>query len=133
MLSRRARRPIALLAASLLVVALVATAAASPRGSERASRAPSRATKTVRALVSRWSPGNVRISPGDRIRWKGVSGTHTVTAYGRSWRFNRSLAQGATVGRTFPRAGVFRFRCLIHSALTDGRCSGMCGKVVVTT
>lgn len=133
MSSHHPRRPVAVIAAMLLVGALVSPAAALPHVFGGASPDAGRATKIVRAIVAHWSPGTVRISPGDRIRWKGVSGTHTVTAYGRGWRFDRSLAQGATVGRTFRRAGVFRFRCVIHSALTDGRCSGMCGKVVVRT
>jgi len=121
-------RPLIAFAAATLVIGALASEA---RGAVPDRHVPTRATKIVRGIGSSWSPATVRISPGDRIRWKGVSGTHTVTAYGTGWRFDRSLAQGAIVGRTFRRAGVFKFRCVIHSFLADGRCSGMCGKVVV--
>ena len=119
-------RPVLVLAALLIAASVVATDAVA-----RDREGPARATKVVRAVVSHWSPTTVRISRGDTIRWRAVSGSHTVTAYGRGWRFNKSLSTGDVAARAFRRAGTFRFRCTIHSTLTDGRCSGMCGKVVV--
>ena len=99
--------------------------------SPRVASTPTRVTKTVRAIVSHWSPITVRISTGDIIRWRGVSGTHTVSAYGGNWTFNKDLSAGDVEHRTFRRAGTFKFRCMFHSTLTNGHCSGMCGKVVV--
>ncbi len=125
---RSIRSTLALAAASLLVVALVAVAGAAPRS----HLTPARATKTVKGIGTSWSPTTVRISAGDTIKWKAVSGTHTVTSYRTNWHFNLSLAQGATVSHRFSHAGTFRFRCMIHSTLTNGVCSGMCGKVVVS-
>ena len=87
----------------------------------------------MRAIVSHWSPATVRISTGDVIKWRGVSGTHTVSAYGGNWSFNKDLSTGDVEDRTFRRAGTFTFRCMFHSTLTNGHCSGMCGKVVVTS
>jgi plastocyanin len=117
----------ALLLCAFLVVTTVAATGAVANG----RHAPNRATKTVRAIVTHWSPTTVRISRGDIIKWRAVSGSHTVTAYGGNWAFNKDLSTGDVEDRTFRRAGTFRFRCTIHSTLANGQCSGMCGKVVV--
>jgi predicted lipoprotein with Yx(FWY)xxD motif len=74
----------------------------------------------------------VRIASGSTVRWKAVSGSHTVTAYGGHWAFNRSLPDGSSVQRRFTTPGTFRFRCTIHSQLANGKCQGMCGKVVAS-
>ena len=126
MTTRRNRSSLVLVA--FIVLAMVAATGAAAQG----RRAPKRATKTVKGIVTHWSPTTVRISTGDTIKWKAVSGTHTVTAYGGNWTFNHGLATGQVEDRTFRRAGTFRFRCTIHSTLTNGHCSGMCGKVVVS-
>lgn len=115
----------------VLAVFLAMTAVTATGAVAKGRHSPARATKTVRAIVSHWSPTTVRISRADTIKWRGVSGSHTVTAYGGNWAFNRQLSTGSVQARTFRRAGIFRFRCTIHSSLTDGRCSGMCGKVIV--
>jgi plastocyanin len=125
MSTHRSRTPL-ILAACLTMAVLAATGA-----SADGRRVPSRVTKTVRAIVSHWSPTSVRIAPGDVIKWRAISGMHTVSAYGGNWAFNRQLSTGAVEDRTFRRAGTFRFRCQFHSTLAGGRCTGMCGKVVV--
>jgi plastocyanin len=120
---------LALTAASLLVIALVATAIAAPQ----ARHTPARVTKTVRAISQHWSPATVRISAGDTIQWRAISNApHTVTAYGGNWTFNAHLGQGGVRARRFAQAGTFLFRCRFHSTLSNGHCSGMCGKVVVS-
>lgn len=124
-MSRRRICTSLVLALFLVVVAVTTTEAVEGR------HAPTRVTKTVRASGTRWSPTTVRISRGDTIKWRGVSGSHTVSAYGGNWTFNKQLSTGDVEDRTFRRAGTFRFRCMFHSTLTNGRCSGMCGKVVV--
>ncbi len=125
---RRVRRSSLVLTAFLIVTVIAATAAVA-----QGRATPARATKTVRAVGSHWSPTTVRISTGDVIKWRGVSGTHTVSAYGANWSFNKDLSTGDVEDRTFRRAGKFKFRCTFHSTLTNGDCSGMCGKVVVTS
>ena len=115
----------------ILCAFLVVTAVAATGAAASGRQAPTRATKTVRAIVTHWSPTTVRISTGDVIKWKAVSGSHTVSAYGGNWAFNKDLSTGDVEDRTFRRAGTFRFRCMIHSTLVNGQCSGMCGKVVV--
>ena len=128
MSTRRVRRTSLVLTAFLIVSVVAGTSAvAEGRGT------PARVTKTVRAIVSHWSPTTVRISTGDVIKWRGVSGTHTVTAYGANWSFNKDLSTGDVEDRRFRRAGTFKFRCTFHSTLANGHCSGMCGKVVVTS
>ena len=117
----RIRTAIALVTLSLV---LMASAIA-------AEGAGSRATKVVRGVGTSWSPRIVRIDRGSTIRWKAVSNSHTVTAYGGHWAFNRSLPNGSFVQHRFTTKGVFRFRCTIHSQLVNGKCQGMCGKVIV--
>ena len=116
----------------VLVAFLILTVVAATAAVAKGRQTPTRATKTVKAIVTHWSPTTVRISTGDTIKWKAVSGTHTVTAYGKNWTFNHGLATGQVEDRRFSHAGTFKFRCTIHSTLTNGVCSGMCGKVVVT-
>lgn len=127
MSTRPVRSAAASAAAAILIVALATTAIAEAPP----SRAHARATKTVRAVGTAWSPTIARISTADAIRWRAVSNSHTVTAYGGNWRFDHNLPMGTVVRHTFRRAGTFRFRCRIHSTLVNGRCAGMCGKVVV--
>lgn len=117
----------------VLVTFLILTVVAATGAVAKGRQTPTRATKTVKGIVSHWSPTTVRISTGDTIKWKAVSGTHTVTAYGSNWHFNHELAMGQVEDRRFTQAGTFKFRCTIHSTLTNGVCSGMCGKVVVTS
>ena len=87
--------------------------------------------KGVRTTAGfRWKPHAVSVAVGTKVVWKAVTGTHTVTAYKGRWSKSTTIAQGATTSFTFRSAGVYKFRCLFHSSLTDGVCSGMCGKVV---
>jgi len=127
MLRRRLPSVVALTAITVLLSAMLVSAA----NARPAGRAPTRAVPVVKGIVSHWSPTTVRITAGGRVKWKAVSGTHTVTAYGH-WTFNHSLAQGTSVTHRFTGTGTFKFRCTIHSSLVNGVCSGMCGKVVVS-
>jgi len=78
-----------------------------------------------------YKPRRTEISPGTRVVWKAVVGTHTVTSYSHNWSKDVTLAQGDTTGFRFNSTGVFKFRCRFHSTLSSGVCSGMCGKIVV--
>jgi plastocyanin len=79
----------------------------------------------------RWKPKITTVATGTKVVWKAVSGTHTVTAYKGSWSKNVTISQGQTTSFTFKNAGTYKFRCTFHSTLSNGVCSGMCGKVVV--
>jgi plastocyanin len=118
--------------ASLALVAFLVVGVVETPGAVAARRdTPARATRTVKGIDTHWSPTTVVISTGDTIKWKAVVGTHSVTAYGGNWRFNHDMLAGQSVHRIFRQTGTFRFRCAFHSTLTNGQCSGMCGKVVV--
>jgi plastocyanin len=78
-----------------------------------------------------WRPRKVDIAVGQTVKWKAVEGSHTVTAYGGNWSKDVTLSQGETTRKTFNNAGTYKFRCQFHSTLSNGVCSGMCGKVVV--
>lgn len=79
----------------------------------------------------RWRPKTVSVATGTKVVWKAVEGSHTVTSYKGPWSKNTTIAPGATTSFTFRQAGTYRYRCLFHSTLASGACSGMCGKVVV--
>jgi len=79
-----------------------------------------------------WHPKTVNITHGTKVTWKAVAGTHTVTAYRGAWNKNTTINQGQSTSFTFNSAGTYKFRCLFHSTLVNGVCSGMCGKVVVS-
>jgi plastocyanin len=87
---------------------------------------------TIRGSGTSWNPARATINAGETVRWKAVGSTHTVTAYGGNWSKNTRISAGETTRRTFNSTGTYRFRCTIHSTLSSGNCSGMCGRVVVT-
>ena len=79
-----------------------------------------------------WSPKTTNIAHGTKVTWKAITGNHTVTAYRGSWSKNTRINQGQSTSFTFNSSGVYKFRCRFHSTLSNGVCSGMCGKVVVS-
>jgi plastocyanin len=89
------------------------------------------AAVTIKGSGSQWSPARVDIDRGDRVRWRAVSGTHTVRAYGGNWTFSERIAAGESVSRRFRRTGTYRFFCSIHGNVSGGTCTGMCGRVRV--
>jgi plastocyanin len=93
--------------------------------------APAQAAPVIRGAGVSWSPATLRVDAGTVVRWKGVSGTHHVRAYGGNWSFDRSLPSGTRVKRRFNTAGTFRYYCTIHASVSGGQCSGMCGRVIV--
>ena len=79
-------------------------------------------------------PAGVSVARGTKVVWKDVCGQHTVTSYSKNWSKNVTLTTvGQTTSFTFKTRGVFKFRCKFHSTLSNGVCSGMCGKVTVGT
>jgi plastocyanin len=79
-----------------------------------------------------WRPKARSIAEGDTIRWKAVEGNHNVQSRGANWSFFRSLPEGTSVMRTFNQSGTFRYYCTIHGNVSNGNCSGMCGRIVVS-
>jgi plastocyanin len=114
----------------LLVLTLAAT------GLVVASGTSTGETSRVKAVGSpgsfRWKPATKEISKGDKVVWKNsTSADHTVTAYGGGWSKDARFGPGESVRAKFGRTGTYRYRCKLHSTLSDGNCSGMCGKVKV--
>lgn len=94
--------------------------------------APAQAATTVKARCNFLSRNPVTVSRGARIMWKSVCSTHTVTSYSSNWSKDTILSLGETTSRTFKSRGVFKFRCWFHSTLSNGTCTGMCGRIKVT-
>jgi plastocyanin len=82
----------------------------------------------------KWKPASTSVVHGTKVTWKAVTGSHTVTSIGKNWSKNAPLNSGGTTSFTFKTAGTYRFRCTIHSSYnaTTKKCTGMCGKVVVS-
>ena len=78
-----------------------------------------------------WAPKTSRIAPGTRVKWVAVTNDHRLVAYGGGWAFHSPLPQGSSASRRFGHAGTYLFRCQIHSSIANGRCQGMCGRIVV--
>ena len=78
-----------------------------------------------------WSPTTRTIAPGTIVRWRAVNGSHTLRSWGTNWSFSRSLPSGTSVARTFNRRGTFRYFCTIHGNVSNGVCTGMCGRIIV--
>jgi len=78
-----------------------------------------------------WKPKATTVSRGTKVTWKAITSSHTVTAYKGAWSKNTTINQGQSTSFIFNKAGTYKFRCRLHSHLTNGVCSGMCGKVVV--
>ncbi len=79
-----------------------------------------------------WSPTFKKVAKGTKIVWKNpTSFTHTVKSYRGHWLTKRILPPGAKTHKVLRKRGVYFFRCTIHSTLTNGVCSGMCGKIRV--
>jgi plastocyanin len=96
---------------------------------------PAQAATVIKGVSTtsgfRWKPHAVSVAKGTKVVWRAVDGTHTVTAWKGNWSKNTTIAQGTSTSFTFKRTGVYRFRCTFHSTLSNGVCSGMCGRVTV--
>ena len=111
----------------LLAAAVLSTLVLTPGASEGARA-------RVKATSNRtWDPDFRHILKGDKIIWKNPTGIdHTVTAYRQNWDKNTRLDPDERTSKRFRKTGTFKYRCRIHSTLSDGECSGMCGEIHVT-
>jgi len=109
-----------LVAALALSLALAGTAAA---------------RQIIRAVDgNHFQPKSPSVSTGERVIWKNADNIdHTVTSWGGGWSKDVRLNPDERTTFTFNQSGTYKFRCKIigHSNVSNGRCSGMCGKVVV--
>ena|SRR6266446_6341873 len=114
----------------ILVVLAAATALIMPTTAQAATVI--KAATASNSFGYKWSPNKVNVSKGAKVVWRNPTNTnHTVTAYGKGWSKNVTIGPGSSTSFTFKNTGTFKFHCTIHSTLSNGVCSGMCGKVVV--
>jgi plastocyanin len=111
---------------AVVAVAAIAGLVLAPATSAQAAAVRVKATGT-----RTFSPARVRIAPGTKVVWKAVGLTHTVTAYKGHWSKDATIPAGQTTSFKFKSSGRYKYRCTIHSTLSDGVCTGMCGKIIV--
>jgi plastocyanin len=69
------------------------------------------------------------------VKWTNDGGvSHKVTFYKKPKGAkikSFSLSPGDSKKRKATKVGVYKYRCTVpgHSTLSDGKCTGMCGKV----
>jgi plastocyanin len=87
----------------------------------------------IRATTSRtWNPKHRYVTKGDTIKWRNPTGRrHNIRAYGGNWSYSTQLPAGTSRSRRFGSTGTYRYRCSLHSTLSNGACSGMCGIIHV--
>jgi plastocyanin len=87
-------------------------------------RRKARPSKTVIVRSYEFLPKVVTVDRGDRLIWKGESGSHTVTFSGRSpfgWeQFDEWVSTGDRLLRTARRRGTFRYYCRPHRGSMRG-------------
>jgi plastocyanin len=66
-----------------------------------------------------------------RVVWRMVDGTHSVPSIGTNWSKSSGNIEGGRTAHMCKQQGTFRYRCTLHSSLSSGKCSGMCGRIVV--
>ena len=110
--------------ASLVLAVLLAV------GSAGAVSAGSVTVKATNGNVFR--PEVTRVPKRTKVVWKNTSErTHNVTATSGNWAKAATIPPDSATGFTFRQVGRYRYRCTIHSTLQNGKCTGMCGRVVV--
>jgi plastocyanin len=83
----------------------------------------------------KYSPKTAHVNKGRNVKWTNEGSiTHTVTFYKRpkgAKMSSFSLSPGAFKKRKVTKAGVYKYRCMVatHSSVSDGKCTGMCGKI----
>jgi plastocyanin len=70
-----------------------------------------------------FKPKRAKVDAGEKVRWKGTQGSHTVTF--EEGRFDKEIEDGDRVSRKFKKSGTYNYFCSIHKR------RGMKGKVVV--
>ena len=83
----------------------------------------------------KFSPKTAHVVKGRAVKWTNEgSASHKVNFYKKpkgAKVTSFSLAPGASKKRKVTKVGVYKYRCTVptHSTLSNGKCTGMCGKV----
>lgn len=104
----------------LAVAALAIGVAVAPAGA--GTRAATVGAK-VKVVNFAFIPKTAKIEPGERVKWKGKEGSHTVTF--RNGSFDKMISAGDTLSKRFKKPGTYKYFCRFHEA------QGHKGKVVV--
>lgn len=81
--------------------------------------APAGSVTTIQLTGSSFSPSDVTVTSGTRVRWVNNSGVqHTVTPTGHSQWDDTSLGNGASLEQVLTQAGTYNYRCTLHAGMT---------------
>ena len=84
-------------------------------------------SEAVKVKNFEFTPAKIRIAQGDKVKWKNVEGTHTVTMDKREMEIDAILSGDSDfTSDRFEKEGVYKYVCTLH-ILTDN----MKGKVIV--
>ncbi len=86
------------------------------------------------SITWQWTPAEVTIPVGGRVRWTNDSGApHNVTAYSPNWDVRQPIQEGSPVIMRFTEPGTYDYYCdvISHGFVAGDVCIGMCGSVVV--
>lgn len=95
--------------------------------------APARAPRIKATAERTWTPDFLHLTPGSAAVFKNpTEEPHDIKRYKGPWpRGKVFMFPGDTWKKRFKRTGVYKYRCVLHSEMIDGRCEGMCGVVHV--
>jgi plastocyanin len=95
--------------------------------------APARAPRIQATTERTWSPDFLHLTPGDAAVFKNpTEEPHDIKRYKGPWKRGKVfLYPGDTWKKRFKKKGAYKYRCVLHSQMVDGRCEGMCGVVHV--
>lgn len=84
-------------------------------------------SESVKVRDFEFLPAKIRIAQDDRVKWKNVEGTHTVTMDKREMEMDAILSgESEFTSEKFKREGVYKYVCTFHILSDD-----MKGKVIV--
>lgn len=130
MISKRARAYLltAVIAVSGGTMAVACSSGDSGGGTDPTGTGSGNVT-VIQASGTGWSPANVTIKAGDKVRWTSDGSLpHNVASETGVWATASLPASTSTFEHTFATPGTYRFRCTFHSSSFT---NGMVGTVTV--
>ncbi len=83
--------------------------------------------ESVKVKNFEFTPAKIRIAQGDKVKWRNVEGTHTVTMDQREIEMDAILSGDADItSEKFKKEGVYKYVCTLHIGSEN-----MKGKVIV--
>lgn len=100
-----------------------------------ASPVSSAPPKIKATTTNEWTPSTKKIVKGTKLIFSNPSPQpHDFKPYKGPWPSKEEvwLYEGESVTRKFKKPGKYFYRCVVHSEMDNGECTGMCGVVRVT-